>query len=394
MAISDQEPPKPSLEALRGNIHPVLHSLSDRGPLVWVDALGAWVVTTRELAIEVLLDDQTFTVDDPRFSTAQVVGPSMLSLDGSNHQRHRTPFATPFRRRPSANNHGDQIMSTARALAADLPDGPADLRSAIAEPLAVATISQALGLSGVDPCELRSWYRMIVAGVEAVSSGGVVTESSLDAFAALSEAVDNTSRLDGTLMNQIHNSGILSDEELRSNTAIMLFGAVETSEGMIANAFFHLLSNPASLRELVADPGLVPAAVEESLRMEPAATLVDRYTTTPVDLAGISLVERAHVSVSLAAANRDPQVFRDPDRFDLHRPNAGSHLSFVHGPHACVGMHLARLETIAAITAVVSECPGLSPVTATPPGPTGLVFRKPDTVIADCCRSVGARPRS
>ncbi len=390
MTNNDREFPSPSLEALRGNIHPVLHSLRDHGPLVWVDDLDAWVVTTRELAIEVLLDDRTFTVDDPRFSTAQVVGPSMLSLDGSDHQRHRTPFATPFRRRPSVNHHGEQIVSTARALAADLPDGPADLRSAIAEPLAVATISQALGLEGVDPGELRSWYRLIVAGVESVSSGGAVTRSSLDAFAALSEAVDRTSRVDGTLMNQIHNTGNLSDEELRSNTAIMLFGAVETSEGMIANAFFHLLRNPSSLRELIADPGLVPAAVEESLRMEPAATLVDRYTTMPVNLAGVSLAERDHISVSLAAANRDPQVFPDPDRFDIHRPNAGSHLSFVHGPHACVGMHLARLETIAAITAVLSECPGLTPTTATPPVPTGLVFRKPDTVVADCRRSVMA----
>jgi len=380
------EPPPPSLEELRGNIHPILHTLRDQGSLVWVDSLDAWVVTTRALAIEVLLDDQTFTVDDPRFSTAQVVGPSMLSLDGPDHQRHRGPFSTPFRRRPSANNHREQIESTARTLAAELPDGTADLRTTIAEPLAVATISEALGLEGVDPGELRTWYRLIVAGVESVSSGGDVTRSSLDAFAALSEAVDRTSRIDGTLMSRIHNSGSLSDEELRSNTAIMLFGAIETSEGMIANAFFHLLENPTSLRRLVTNRELVPAAVEESLRMEPAATLVDRYTTAPVRLAGVDLPERAHLSVSLAAANRDPDVFADPDNFDIERPNAGSHLSFVHGPHACVGMHLARIEAVAAIAAVIAECPGLSPTNKFPPGPTGLVFRKPDTVIADCRR--------
>jgi len=377
---------EPTLDALRSDIHPVLHSLRRQGPLVWVEAIDAWVVTTRDLAIEVLLDDQTFTVDDPRFSTAQVVGPSMLSLDGSDHHRHRAPFATPFRRRPSISNHRHQIEATAWALATDLPNGEVDLRGAIAEPLAVATISGALGLEGVDPGELRSWYRRIVDGVESVSSGGTVTKSSLDAFSALSTAVDRTSRIHGTLMNQIRDSGALSDSELRSNTAIMLFGAIETSEGMIANAFFHLLQNPESRREVVADPELVPAAVEESLRMEPAATLVDRYTTAPVDLAGVALPERAHVSVSLAAANRDPAVFPDPDTFNVHRSNSGTHLSFVHGPHACVGMHLARLEAVAALAAVITECPGLAPTSADQPGPTGLVFRKPEMVMADCRR--------
>ena len=386
MAMSAQEPPTPSLDELRGNVHPALHALRRQGPVVWVDSLDAWVVLTRDLAVEVLLDDQTFTVDDPRFSTAQVVGPSMLSLDGTDHQRHRGPFATPFRRRPSISNHAEQIESIAKELAAELPDGEADLRASIAEPLAVATITQGLGLEGVDPGELRSWFHSIVAGVESVSSGDAVTRSAIDAFAALSDAVDRTSRISGTLMNQIRSTGDLSDGELRSNTAIMLFGAIETSEGMIANMFFHLLGNPGSLRELTDNPDLVAAAVEESLRMEPAATLVDRFTTAPTKLAGIDLPERAHVSVSLAAANRDPAVFSAPDSFDLHRPNTGAHLSFVHGPHACIGMHLARLEAIAAVTAVITECPGLKSATARPPGPTGLVFRKPDTVMADCHR--------
>ena len=73
--------------------HQVLHSLREHGPVVWLPSIGGWVVLSRQLAISVMRDAATYTVDDPRFSTAQVVGPSMLSLDGAAHRRHREPFA-------------------------------------------------------------------------------------------------------------------------------------------------------------------------------------------------------------------------------------------------------------------------------------------------------------
>ena len=97
-----------------------------------------------------------------------------------------------------------------------------------------------------------------------------------------------------------------------------------------------------------ADRSLVDAAVEESLRLEPAAARVDRYATADVDLEGASIRERDLVIVSLAAANRDPLHFPDPDRFDVHRPNSRSHVTFAQGPHVCIGAQLARLETRAA----------------------------------------------
>jgi cytochrome P450 len=121
-----------------------------------------------------------------------------------------------------------------------------------------------------------------------------------------------------------------------------------------------------------ADPSLLARAVEESLRLEPAAAVVDRYATRDVELAGAQVRERDLVSVSIAAANRDPATFPDPDRFDVTRTNAHRHLAFAHGPHVCIGMHLARLE---AHTAVRAALGGLE--LAAPTAPRGLVFRKP-----------------
>jgi len=86
-----------TLEALEADPHPVLARLRAEAPVCWVPALGAWLVTGHRPAVDVLRDARSFTVDDPRFSTAKVVGPSMLSLDGAQHARHRAPFAGPFR---------------------------------------------------------------------------------------------------------------------------------------------------------------------------------------------------------------------------------------------------------------------------------------------------------
>ena len=117
--------------------------------------------------------------------------------------------------------------------------------------------------------------------------------------------------------------------------------------------------------------------MEESLRLEPAAAVVDRYATSDAQLGGARIRAGDQVTVSLAGANRDPAVFRDPDRFDIRRPDAGRHLAFAYGPHFCLGAHLARLEARIAIEALLEGVPGLRLDPGYPSTPRGLVFRKP-----------------
>jgi cytochrome P450 len=106
---------------------------------------------------------------------------------------------------------------------------------------------------------------------------------------------------------------------------------------------------------------------------------VDRFATRDVEIAGAQIERGDFVIVALAAANRDPAAYVEPDRFLLTRPNARQHLTFAHGPHVCLGMHLARLETQAAVVAALDSLPGLR---LDPAGtswtPAGTVFRKPD----------------
>src|SRR5260370_24246601 len=168
--------------------------------------------------------------------------------------------------------------------------------------------------------------------------------------------------------------------EIVSNAAVLLFGGIETAEGMICNAVWYLLADRDALHQVTADRGLIDNAVDESLRLEPAAAVVDRYATSDVILGAARIRRGDLVVVSLAGANRDPEVFADPDRFDVHRANAHRHLAFAIGPHFCIGAGLARLEATAAVAALLDQLSGLDLDPARPSAPHGLVFRKPPSL--------------
>jgi cytochrome P450 len=364
-----------TLDQLDADPYPALARLRDREPVSWVPVLDGWLVTRRDVCIEVMRDAARFTVDDPRFSTGQVVGPSMLSLDGDEHRRHRDPFARGLLKPEVADRYGDAVDAEARRLVGALaPAGRAEIRRDLAGPLAVNVVAAALGLQETAPAVLLGWYDEIVAAVDRVSVGGEIGPAARAAMDALARHVGGTIESgDGVLPGA---TSTLTPDEVVSNAAVMMFGGIETSEGMTTSLFWHLLTTPGQWAAVTADRSLAANAVEESLRLEPAAGRVDRYATVDSELGDAAIRKGDLVIVSLTAANRDPATFPDPDAFDVSRPNARSHLAFAQGPHACIGLHLARLETKAALTAVMDAWPGLAiEPDATPP--SGVIFRKP-----------------
>ena len=402
-----------TLEELDTDPHPVLARLRAQSPACWVPEVGGWLVTGYAAATEVLLDAVSFTVDDPRFTTARVTGPSMLSLDGERHARHRAAFARAFRPAGTQQWLGDFIRAEAARLVGEIrPHGQAELRTAFAGPLAAAVMAQALGLTsvGVTPGTVLAWYRDIVAAVTDLPAGepahpgaataptaGPATPATPPAtvpvasFAELAAAVRAAMASGGApLLSDAAQPGGLSAGEVTANAAVVLFGGIETTEGMICNAALAMLSQPGAELGLGlsragstaplprgADLDLIPGLVEESLRVEPAAAVVDRYATRDVALAGASVRAGDLVRVSLAGANRDPEVFADPDRFDPRRPEAARHLAFARGPHFCVGAHLARLEAVTALAALLAGLPGPRLDPGHSAEVRGLVFRKP-----------------
>jgi cytochrome P450 len=357
-----------TLEELESNPHPLLAELRATEPVSWLPALDGWLVTRRDLALSVMRDPDAFTVDDARFSTGRVVGASMLTLDGSEHRRHRDPFADRFRLDAVRRGLSAFVLTETDRLVDEIePAGYAELRRSVAGPLAVAATAHALGLDGTNAEEVLGWYDAIVDSVTGVAAGRPPTRAGAEAFSALREQIGPSLEARG-----------LSRDERVSNAAVILFGGIETTEGMISNCLAHLLSHPVELARVRSDPSLLGNAIEESLRLEPAAAVVDRYATRKIELAGARIGARELVEVSIAGANRDPAYFADPDRFDLDRGRARHHVAFAHGPHVCIGMHLARLEAGIAVARVLDRLPGLRLERAA--APRGLVFRKPPAV--------------
>ena len=340
--------------------HPWLARLRDTEPVSWLPALHGWLVTRHDLAAAVMRDSAAFTVDDPRFSTARVVGPSMLSLDGAAHGRHRAPFTKGFGRAEiHARLAGFVVAEADRLVAAMRSGGAADLRRGLAGPLAVAVVAEALGLGDADPATVLDWYAAIVGSVSALTgehsparpgedaredqgrrdqarAAGAEAFGSLSArlTAVIGSASEPPSLLaaaagahgatrglghrqaDDAAGNRRRATGCrrpaLTTAEVISNAAVIMFGGIETTEGMISNVILHLLQHPGQLALVREDPDLVPNAVEESLRLEPAAAVVDRYATRDITLGGARIRAGDLVTVSLAGAGRDPAVYPEP----------------------------------------------------------------------------------
>ncbi len=375
---------KVTVEQLSHDPHPVLASLRETEPVSWLPALSGWLVSRHDLARQVMRDAELFTVDDPRFSTAQVVGPSMLSLDGPAHARHRAPFASAFRPAEVRTRFAPFVEGTVAKLIHRLDRaGRAELRRELAGPLSVAVIAESLGMANADPAVIMGWYAAIVAGVSAISAGQPPPDEAGAAFTQLQDAVRHDlgcPSAGSMLAAAAAPPHQLAVAEIVSNAAVLMFGGIDTTEGMIANLVLHLLEEPARWQALLSDRSLIPVAVEESLRLEPTAAVVDRYATADTELGGAHLAAGDLVTVSIAGANRDPAVFHDPNEFRLDRTNLRQQLAFATGPHFCLGMDLARLQARTVLGQLLEALPDLRLDPDHPSAARGLVFRKPAEV--------------
>ncbi len=373
-----------TLEQLDGNPHATLARLREHEPVSWLPSLDGWLITRHDLAVAAMRDAATFTVDDPRFSTGQVIGPSMLSLDGDQHARHRAPFVGPFRPAEVGRRFSELARAEAERLVDDLePAGGGELRRGFAGPMSASIVTRALGLSGDEVADVLRWYDAIVTSVTEITSGRGTTAAGAEAFASLRRRlapVIADAEHDSLLASAAAGSG-LSEEQIVSNAAVLLFGGIETTEGMIANALLMLLEHPAELAAARSDSEALADAIEESLRLEPAAAVIDRYATADTTLGPARIRGGDLVRISITAANRDPAVFADADAFDPRRARRGN-LAFAQGPHVCVGVHLARLEARAAIGALLRRLPELRLNPKRLPEVRGLVFRKPPRLDA------------
>jgi cytochrome P450 len=295
--------------------------------------------------------------------------PSMVSLDEPEHARLRKPAARAFSMKRVTAMVPSIEATTARLLDDVAGAAAFDLVAALAFPLPANVVFALMGVPDSDYGQLKQWcgYRAALSWGRPEPRDQAEIASSIAAYRAyLRRLVDVKAREPGddltTDLLAIHaeDPRRLTLDEISSILFSLSFAGHETTSGLIGNTMRRLLEDPDRWQAVVRQPGLISAAVEETLRYDPSVPAWRRVTTRPATLAGVRLPEGARLFLWLAAAGRDPAVFRDPDSFDLLRRNASQHLAFGKGLHYCLGANLGRLEAQIAITELARRYPRLT----------------------------------
>lgn len=356
----------------------VFDELREREPVTWLPALGGWLITAREPARQILLPKSGATVEAEQNMVRASLGRMMLTVDGEAHERYRQPFEVPFRAREAERAFGTPIREFARELIGRIDrdalagDG-VELTGAFAAPFAVGVAAQVIGLPLDDVPRIDGFYSAFAAAMEYTGD----PEPLQRAEAARAELT--ALLLEGLSRSKVVEASDLSPEEVAAQLRVVMFGAIETIQASVLTTLMLLIQHPEAMAEVRADRALLSGAVDEAIRWMPPVAFMERWTREPVTLAGVEIGEREFVGVSVIAANRDPSVFADPLRYDIHRPNSRHGLSFSSGEHHCLGVHLARMQTVIALEEMLEAWPQVELVSVTPP--SGFAFRRPSDVV-------------
>jgi len=294
--------------------------------------------------------------------------PSMVSLDEPEHARLRKPAARALSMKRVTALVPVIEATTARLLDAVGPAAEFDLVAALAFPLPANIVFSLMGVPERDFAQIKHWsgYRAALGWGRPAPADQVEIATGMAAYRSyLRELVDAKLLEPGDDLTSdliaIHreNPERLTQEEIASILFSLSFAGHETTTGLIGNTVRRLLEVPQRWSAVAANPSLIPAAVEETLRYDPSVPVWRRVTTRPVTLAGVNLPEGARLFLWLAAAGRDPAAFGQPDDFDLRRPDAGRHLAFGQGLHYCLGANLGKLEAQIAVAALAKHYPRL-----------------------------------
>lgn len=299
--------------------------------------------------------------------------PSMLAVDPPEHTRYRRQVSRVFTPRavaglePRVREIADDLLGEAEA-----SGGGFDLVERYAAKLPTAVISEILGV----PKEMRDQVLVWGDGAAAMldpdlewSRFRVAEKGAREMFGWFDDHIAYLRRHPGdnllSRLARLDGDDRLDDDQLRATGLLVLGAGFETTVNLIGNAVELLDRHPDQLAEAMDDPALWPGVVEEVLRYESPVQLTLREAYEDTEVRGVPVRRREAVLVMLAGANRDPEVFEEPHRFDIHRPNAADHLSFSSGVHYCLGASLARIEAAAALRALYERFPRLR-VTGTP----------------------------
>ena len=339
--------------------YPFYAALRERDPVHRSRLVNAWVLS-RHADIDAILRDHRRFSNDPRKGTlsrqqrANLPADeefTMLFLDPPDHKRLRALVNKAFTPR-AINALEPHIRSLLGSLLDDIDD-PAgfDLMKAVAQPLPVIVIAEMLGIPAEDRAQFKIWSDQRARTLEPIISAQerAASEAASRALDAYFRPIIEERRAEpqddilSGLAQAEEEGDRLTEREMLNMLRLLLIAGNETTTNLIGNGFLALLRYPDQLQRLRDDPSLIPLAVDELLRFDSPVQTDFRRVLTDCEVNGFSLKQRENIVLLLGSANRDPDVFENPNTLDVGRGDR-SHLSFGRGIHHCIGAPLARLE--------------------------------------------------
>jgi cytochrome P450 len=374
------------------DLHAVLGALRAHGPVVPVRYHGetTWLILAYAELAAAFADDETFpskTIYERH--SMPVMGKTIQCMAGDEHRRNRALVSHAFR--PALMKRA--VETLLEPLSDELIDrfaarGEADLVAEFARRFPFLAITRLLGIPVADEDQLIVWAQKLI---EFPWDPDGALRASREFTAYLERLVtERRARPGEDLVSELANLELdgerLADEEIFSFFRLLFPAGSDTTYKNLGSLLALVLARPDVAELARSDASAIPAIVDEGLRFEPPVALLPRACGKDVHWAGAHLAAGAPLLYGIAAANRDPAVFADPDRFDPAR-KANRHLTFGHGLHFCLGSHLARRELEVALAALLRRLPGLA-LAEPEPRIVGAVIRGPERVRA---RWEGAR---
>jgi cytochrome P450 len=314
-----------------------------------------------DAVLQVLRDGVTFSSSGYAVSMGVVMGHTILEMDEPEHHSYRGLIQQAFTRKAMERWEAELVAPIVnRHIDAFADRGSADLVSELTFPFPVHVIAGMLGLPAAD---LPMFHRLAVQLISLSFDWDRAMEASQNLrnyFAGILK--ERRVHPEGDVISVLAGAELegqrLTDDEIYAFLRLLLPAGAETTYRSSSNLLFGLLTHPDQLDAVKKDRALLPVAIEEGVRWEPPLTGIMRTATQDAEVCGVAIPAGSVLNVVVGAANRDESCWEDPERFDVLRP-VKPHAAFASGPHMCLGMHLARMETSVALNALFDRLPDL-----------------------------------
>jgi cytochrome P450 len=374
-----------TLAELDHNPYPAFARLREHEPISWIPAVNMWYVVGYEDVRTALLDTVRMSTASAQSTIFDTFGAHVLTTEGATHDRYRQALRHPFTPTFIRAHLEPAIAAAAIVLIDELQKrGQADLRSAFASRLPIQVILLICGLPAAAEPQMRRWYdsfEAALANFKGDEGIRMAARRSVAEFNALLDtAIDAVRHADDSLLARLVNAPVderLDNDEIKRNLAIVFFGGISTVEALVLNSLWALFEHADVLERAQLDPSILPQVIDETMRWLSPVQSATRHVMQPFEWQGIQFSAHDTVNCMLGAANRDPAIFADPDRFNPYRANSRRHLGFATGAHACLGSHLARAEVRIGLGTLLSRLHNLRLERSLTDPPRGYEFRQP-----------------